>query len=107
MMQSQEKREPPNLLDKVARRAQKLLEDSPTPLKEMAWAERRLSEAGLFEGRAGHHKNPRDWTQEVLAQNPDLTDQSLSWVQQQDSHPEKAQTFESLILDLIPSEGGL
>ena len=42
-----------------------------------------------------------------LAQNPDVMSECISWLLERDSHPEKAETFESLILSLIPSEGGL
>ena len=49
----------------------------------MQWAEQRLSE--------------------VIAQNLDLMDDSIPWMKERDSHPEKAETFEELILQLIPS----
>jgi hypothetical protein len=42
----------------------------------------------------------------VIARNPDLVD-SLFYCQCRDSHPERAQTFENLVLSMIPTEGGL
>ena len=57
-------------------------EESSAPA-QMQWAEQRLSE--------------------VIAQNLDLMDDSIPWMKERDSHPEKAETFEELILQLIPS----
>ena len=93
--------------ERIALQAAKLLKDSPSPQREMAWAENRLSEANLFSGNQPDRRNPSRWAEQVIALNPDLTDQSLPWLQEKDSHPEQAETFESLILSLIPSESGL
>ena len=43
----------------------------------------------------------------MIAQNPDLTHQSVPWIKEKGLHPEKAESFESLILSPIPKEGGL
>ena len=43
----------------------------------------------------------------MIAQNWDLKEETLPWLEERDSHPENAETFDSLILQLIPSEGGL
>jgi hypothetical protein len=37
----------------------------------------------------------------------DLMDEAMPWWEERDIHAEQAETFESLILQLIPSEGGL
>jgi hypothetical protein len=100
------KREPLSLLDKVASRAAKLLAKSPDPQAEMRWAEGRLFEANLF-GANPDRSSPRAWAERAIAQNLDLMDQSLPWLKERGSHPERADTFENLILCLIPSEGGL
>ena len=103
--QSQAKREPLSILDKIASRAENLLKQSQDPQKEMQWAENRLLEADLLSSTPSR-KNPQDWAEQAIAQNPDLTDQSLPWLKERDLHPEKAETFEELILSLIPSESG-
>jgi hypothetical protein len=70
---------------------------------EMAWAEQRLFEENLL------HCDPpkrdlRAWTEHVIADNPDLVD-SLPYLAERDCRPERAQTFENLVLSMIPSEG--
>jgi hypothetical protein len=55
---------------------------------------------------AGQSGNLAAWTQAVIATNPDLVD-SLFYLQERAREPERAQTFENIILSLIPSEGGL
>jgi hypothetical protein len=42
----------------------------------------------------------------VVANNPDLVD-SLFYLQERASKPERAQTLENLVLSLIPTEGEL
>jgi hypothetical protein len=70
-------------LRKIADHAAKLLNEESSAPAQMQWAEQRLSE--------------------VIAQNLDLMDDSIPWMKERDSHPEKAETFEELILQLIPS----
>ena len=94
-------------LDRIARRAAKLLKDSPSPDQEMKWAENRLSEANLWEGNPPNPRSPAAWTDQVIARNLDLMDQSIPWLKERDSRPDKAETFESLILSLLPTESGL
>jgi hypothetical protein len=95
-------------LNGIAEQAQKLLSQEPNKSQQMEWAVRRLEEADLYEDNSPpSNASPRAWAEQVIAQNPDLVDQTLPWLQERDIHPEKAQTFESLILQLIPSEGGL
>ncbi len=109
MKQSKEKtleRQPQTLLDKIARRAVLLLKESEDPRAEMRWAESRLLEANLLNW-SQQGESPQVWAERVIAQNLDLEDQSGPWLKERDSHPEEAETFESLILSLIPSEGGL
>ena len=93
-------------LDQIADQAQKLLREEPNPKQQMQWAEQRLSEANLF-GWGRPPSDPRGWTQMVIAQNSDLMDEAMPWWKERGIHPEQAETFESLILQLIPSEGGL
>ena len=107
MVQSQERQRRQAWLDQIARRAEELLKDSPNPQREMLWAESRLSEANLFPGNLGTRTPPATWTEQAIAQNRDLMDESLPYLQEKGSHPEEAETFEGLILALIPSEGGL
>lgn len=90
----------------VANRALHLLKQSPSPQREMSWAEDQLREANLL-GFSPERQSLARWTEQAIAQNPDLRDKSLPWLRERDSHPEKAETFEELILRLIPSEGGL
>jgi len=54
-----------------------------------------------------HQNDPREWADRVIAQNPDMEDQSIPWIREHGEHPERAETFENLILTLIPMEGGL
>ena len=95
------------LLDRIASRAAKLLKESPNPQQEMEWAEHRLWQESLFSPHRVDRSSPSKWVQEVLAQNLDVREDSIPWVLERDSHPERAETFESLILSLIPSESGL
>jgi len=99
------KRDPLSRLDKIANRAVELLKEEENPKRAMKWAENRLLEENLFNGNP-NRKNPREWAEQVIAQNPDLTD-SLPYLKGKGLYPEKAETFEELILSLIPSEGGL
>lgn len=93
-------------LFKIAARAQKLLKSSPNPRQEMQWAERRLRENNLLGSDPPFH-DPGAWTEQAIARNPDLMDQGMPYLRERGHHPENAETFESLILQLIPSEGGL
>jgi hypothetical protein len=106
MKQYESIRVPFSILDKVASRAAKLLKESPDPQAEMRWAEKRLEEAGLLNW-SPKQMSPQDWAEQVIAQSLDLDDQSVPWLKERGCHPEKAGTFESLVLSLIPSEGGL
>ena len=94
-------------LDRIASRALSLLQVSDDPEREMAWAEHRLWEENLLAAVKFNRKNLFQWTEHVIAQNQDLKDESLPWQEERDSHPEDAETFEELILRLIPSEGWL
>lgn len=96
------------LLDRIAKRAAKLPKESENPKAEMLWAEKRLREAGLFPLFLNPDlENPRVWALQVLEDNWDIRDESLPWVRAHNSHPERAETFENLILSLIATEGGL
>ena len=96
------------LLDRIARRAAQLLKESENPQAEMEWAEARLREAGLFPLFLNPGlKNSRKWAQDVLEDSLDIRYESLPWVRAHNSHPVRAETFESLILDLISTEEGL
>jgi hypothetical protein len=99
-------RESQTILNRIAERAAFLLKESEDPQAEMHWAESRLLEANLLNW-IQQGKSPQVWAELVIAQNPDLEDQSVPWLKERGSHPEKAETFENLILSLIPSEGGL
>jgi hypothetical protein len=81
-------------LDRIASRAMALLKESPNPQQEIAWAEERLSEESLLGWGTPDRKNLFAWTQEVIAQNWDLMDDSVPWLKERDSHPEEAETFE-------------
>ena len=93
-------------LQKIADRALHLLKEEDNPELAMRWAEDHLREANLY-NFPPHTNDPEKWADQVIAQNPDMVDQSLPWIQERDSHPERAETFESLIFNLIPTEGGL
>lgn len=94
-------------LDRIAHRALFLLRRSPDPQSEMRWGERRLEEQDLWHGNApSNREDLRAWADVVIADNRDLVD-SLFYLAERDSHPERAQSFENLVLSLIPSEGGL
>jgi hypothetical protein len=91
-------------LSKISERAPSLLKESDDPKAEMDWALHRLEQRSLYLG------NPSplalaQWTEQVIAQNPELMEVFL-YLQERDIHPEKAETFEELILDLIPQKGG-
>ena len=94
-------------LEKIASHALTLLKRSPHPKTEMEWAERRLREEGLFRSYQDPEPTPGPWTEHVIARSLDLKDNSLPWLEERDIHPEKAQTFRSLILQLVPKESGL
>jgi hypothetical protein len=106
MTQNQGKRLRQLVLDKISDRAAELLKESENPQSEMRWAETRLMEANLY-NYPPHQDDPQEWAEMVIAQNLDLEDQSVPWVQEHNSHPERAETFENLILSLIPTEGSL
>jgi hypothetical protein len=73
----------------------------------MEWAERRLTEAGLLNYWGELDRaNPVRWVQQAIEDNPDLASESLPWLRERGVDLSKAETFEELILRLIPSEGG-
>ena len=82
------------------------MKESDNPQAEMKWAEGRLLEANLYNGNP-NRKDPRQWAEEVIARNWNISDESLPWNRERNIHPERAETFEELILDLIAMEGGL
>ena len=92
-------------MKQVAQRALKLLKKSPHPEVLMKWADLRLLQEGLENG-SPEEKGLEAWVSHVLAQNLYLRD-NIHWVREHNSHPEKAETFEDLILAFIPTEGGL
>ncbi len=95
-------------LEAIADRAKSLLAESPDPQQEMEWAERRLTEAGLLNYLGELDRaNPVRWVQQAIEDNPDLASESLPWLRERGVDLSKAETFEELILRLIPSEGGL
>jgi hypothetical protein len=58
----------------------------------------------LYGGYEANRDSPFAWTPQVIADNPDLVD-SIFYVECRGSYPEAAETFEELILSLIPTEG--
>ncbi len=97
-------------MQKIAARAAKLLKADRDPQSEMLWAERKLEEANLlgFTPRKEQRRDPLvSWTDQVIALNLDLMDQSLPYLREREVRPDKAESFEGLILSLVPSEGGL
>src|ERR1700759_75984 len=93
-------------LSEIAERAAELLKEEPNPKQQMQWAEQQLSEANLL-GWGTPPSDPRGWTQMVIARNSDLMDETMPHLEERGVQPEKAESFEGLILQLIPSEGGL
>jgi hypothetical protein len=83
-----------------------VLKASRNPQAEMSWAEGRLFEANLL-GFDPPRLSPELWTARAIAQNLDLLDQSMPYLRERDVRPDKAESFEVLILSLIPTEGGL
>ena len=92
-------------LNRIARQAHHLLQTEPDPQNQMKWADSRLSQANLWQSPS-RTLAPEDWTEQAIAQNPDLMDQSIPWLKERDLKPEEAETFESLILQLLPTESG-
>ena len=96
-------------LNLIAARAVALLKESPDPEQEMVWAEDRLSDQNLL--AAGElwkeRKDPEAWVEAALVENPDIFEISLPWSKERNNHPETAESFNQLILSLIPTEGGL
>lgn len=92
-------------LAQISSRALELLKQEPNKIQQMDWAQQKLEEADLYRGNSPP-LNPRAWVEQVIARNLDLMDDSIPWLEERDSHPEKAQTFDQLILSLIPSESG-
>ena len=103
LSQQQRKRE---FLLKISNRAERLLKRSPHPQQEMSWAENVLFQANLLSSDP-----PRSsleiWTDQAIARNPDLMDQSVPYLWERDVRRDKAGSFEELIQSLVPSEGGL
>jgi hypothetical protein len=95
-------------LDQIARHAAALLKKEPLPHRQMNWAEDHLWKAGLWLGDVEEKAKDRaSWTGQVIAQNRELLDRSLPYLQDKGLHPEEAETFESLVRQLVPKEGGL
>ena len=93
-------------LTAIANKARLLLQDSPDPKQEMEWAESRLSEARLLNHWGELDRaNPARWVEQAITDNPDLASGSLPWLREQGADLSKAETFEELVLRLIPSEG--
>lgn len=93
-------------LNQIASRALSLLQSNPDPQAQITWADNQLEEANLYDPPLSR-LSPQDWTEQAIAQNLDVMDQSIPWLEERDSHPEKSEDFEELILSLIPKEGGL
>jgi hypothetical protein len=93
-------------LDSIAKRAGFLLRRSSDPEAEMRWAEQRLFEANLL-GFDPDRSSPATWANQAIGGNWDIAGDSLFYLECRGSHPERAQSFEELVLSLIPSEGGL
>jgi hypothetical protein len=64
-------------LFKIAHRAEQLLKESPNPQQEMSWAENRLLHENLM-GFDPSRKSPAIWTDQTIARNPDLMDQTVT-----------------------------
>jgi hypothetical protein len=95
-------------LNQIARRASALLKKEPAPRQQMSWAEDHLFKAGLWLGDVEEKAPaPASWTAQVIAQNRELVDRSLPYLQNKGLHPEEAENFESLVRQLVPKEGGL
>ena len=93
--------------DRIARRAEAILHDSDDAQAEMAWAERKLADAGLLGGGRPDRNDVAAWTREAIADNQDIQGESVPWLLGRGWKPEAAETFEELLLTLIVSEGGL
>ena len=87
------------------RRPGAMKEEAEDPQRAMTWAENRLFEEGLFNAHPAPQR-PKAWTEHVIAQNPDLME-VLPYLEEKNLRPEEAESFEDLILSLIPTEGGL
>ena len=73
----------------------------------MCWAENRLFEANLL-NFTPNRSSPQAWANQAIAQNWDIKDESLPWLKERDNLDLRGvETFEGLILSLIPTEGGL
>jgi hypothetical protein len=107
MKQNRARLDPQAALDRVANRAAELLKESEDPQAEMHWAENRLFEAGLLP-YTPKRSSPQVWAEQALAQNLDIMEESLPWLKERDNLGlAGVETFEGLILALIPMEGGL
>lgn len=96
------------LLNKLVSRAVELLKESDNPRQEMSWAEENLWEANLLDRPAPKYWNdPKMWANLVLEQNQSIQSESLPWMRERGTDPSEAETFEQLILGLIPQESGL
>ena len=106
MAQTSERAERVLLLNKAIDRAAELLGESENLRQEMTWAEDRLEEANLFSGPQPNRKDPVIWAREVVG-NPYVREESVPWMRERGTDPSQAETFEQLILSLIPRESGL
>jgi hypothetical protein len=94
-------------LDRISKQALSLLQEEEDPKQAMAWAENRLREGNLFPLFLNPSDNPSAWVQQVISDNPDILGESVPWMMERYRQPDGAETFEELILNLIPTEGGL
>jgi hypothetical protein len=94
-------------MDKIADQAAKLLKEEGGALQQMRWANKRLSEANLLAESPPPSSSPELWAERAIAENLDLRDEAIPHLKERGVAPENAETFESLIFQLIPSEGGL
>ena len=94
-------------MDKIADQAAKLLKEEGGALQQMRWANKRLSEANLLVEPPPPSSSPELWAERAIAENLDLRDEAIPHLKERGVAPENAETFESLIFQLIPSEGGL
>jgi hypothetical protein len=73
-------------LPRIAKRALYLLKQSDDPRSDEDWALHRLEDESLYGGpRPSSNSTPAQWTERVIAQNPDLYDQSLMWLRERTS----------------------
>lgn len=94
-------------MNKIADQAAKLLREEGEAPQQMRWANKRLREANLLAESPPPSSSPELWAERAIAQNLDLRDELIPHLKERGVQPENAETFESLIAQLISSEGGL